>query len=122
MSEIDIQDRVRELCRSKKEKLGFTYQDISDRINDDMHIAVPVSTVGYFFSQSSKDSSLRTAGCICFVLGVSIDSLYQPGETGNIKQRLAAMTRRCAALERELAIRKSTHLIEEASRYFRRYI
>lgn len=62
--------QLQDLCREIKDRKNLTLQDISDASG------IPLSTVNNFFSASSRLPSIGTAGPICQVLGVSIDSYY----------------------------------------------
>lgn len=62
--------QLQDLCREVKGQKNLTLQDISDASG------IPLSTVNNFFSASSRLPSIGTAGPICQVLGVSMDSYY----------------------------------------------
>lgn len=62
--------QLQDLCRDAKEQKRMTSQDIADASG------VPLSTVNNFFAASSRLPSIGTAGPICQVLGVSMDSYY----------------------------------------------
>ena len=61
---------IRELCKSRKDALKLTYQDISDASG------VPLSTVQNFFSKFSKAPSIYTVAPICKALGISLDEVF----------------------------------------------
>ena len=61
---------IRELCKSRKDALRLTYQDISDASG------VPLSTVQNFFSKFSKAPSIYTVAPICKALGISLDEVF----------------------------------------------
>nr|DAD58290.1 MAG TPA: helix-turn-helix XRE-family like protein [Caudoviricetes sp.] len=58
------------MCKSRKEELKLTYQDISDASG------VPLSTVQNFFSKFSKAPSIYTVAPICKALGISLDEAF----------------------------------------------
>lgn len=62
--------QLQDLCRDAKEQMKLTAQEIADETG------VPLSTVNNFFSSASKQPSIHTAGPICKMLGVSLDSFY----------------------------------------------
>lgn len=61
---------IQEVCKSRKEELKLTYQDISDASG------VPLSTVQNFFSKFSKAPSIYTVAPICKALGISLDEAF----------------------------------------------
>ena len=61
---------IQEVCKSCKEELKLTYQDISDTSG------VPLSTVQNFFSKFSKAPSIYTVAPICKALGISLDKVF----------------------------------------------
>lgn len=61
---------IQEVCKSRKEELKLTYQEISDASG------VPLSTVQNFFSKFSKSPSVYTVAPICKALGISIDEVF----------------------------------------------
>ena len=61
---------IQEVCKSRKEELKLTYQEISDASG------VPLSTVQNFFSKFSKSPSIYTVAPICKALGISIDEVF----------------------------------------------
>lgn len=61
---------IQELCKTRKENLKLTYQDISEASG------VPLSTVQNFFSKFSKAPSIYTVAPICKALGISIDEIF----------------------------------------------
>lgn len=63
-------EQLQELCRKARDEKKLTAQDIADESG------IPLSTVNNFFSSASKLPSIGTAGPICRVLDVSIDSCY----------------------------------------------
>lgn len=69
---------LQEKCRRARGEKKLTAQDIADASG------IPLSTVNNFFSNASKLPSIGTAGPICRVLGVSIDSCWgiSPSEQG----------------------------------------
>ena len=60
-----------EICRTKKENLNLTMQEIADSAG------LPVGTVKKFFSATSKSPSVYTVAPICRVLGVSLDEYFE---------------------------------------------
>ncbi len=60
-----------EICRTKKENLNLTMQEIADSAG------LPVGTVKKFFSAASKSPSVYTVAPICRVLGVSLDEYFE---------------------------------------------
>ena len=60
---------IQEVCKSRKEELKLTYQEISDASG------VPLSTVQNFFSKFSKSPSIYTVAPICKALGISLDEV-----------------------------------------------
>ena len=60
-----------EICRTKKENLNLTMQEIADSAS------LPVGTVKKFFSAASKSPSVYTVAPICRVLGVSLDEYFE---------------------------------------------
>ena len=65
---------LQQICKGKKEALGLTQQDISERAG------IPASTVKTFFSHISKAPSVYTVGPICKVLGISLDEYFAISE------------------------------------------
>ena len=61
---------IQEVCKSRKEELKLTYQEISDASG------VPLSTVQNFFSKFSKSPSIYTVAPICKALGISLDEVF----------------------------------------------
>lgn len=59
-----------EMCRTKKENLNLTMQEIADSAD------LPVGTVKKFFSAASKSPSVYTVAPICRVLGISMDEVF----------------------------------------------
>lgn len=65
---------IQEVCKSRKEELKLTYQEISDASG------VPLSTVQNFFSKFSKSPSIYTVAPICKALGISLDEVFGVSE------------------------------------------
>lgn len=65
---------IKEVCRSRKDALNMTYQDVADKSG------IPFDTVKGFFSGHSKAPSVYTVGAICRALGVSLDELFEISE------------------------------------------
>lgn len=88
--------QLQDLCRDAKEQKRMTSQDIADASG------VPLSTVNNFFAASSRLPSIGTAGPICQVLGVSMDSYYgiAPSEQ-ELQAEAAALRSRLRELELE---------------------
>ena len=61
---------IQEVCKSRKEELKLTYQEISDASG------VPLSTVQNFFSKFSKSPSIYTVAPICKAMGISLDEVF----------------------------------------------
>lgn len=61
---------IQEVCKTRKQELKLTYQDISDASG------VPLSTVQNFFSKMSKAPSIYTVAPICKALGISLDEAF----------------------------------------------
>lgn len=71
------QSRLKELCKVARKKLGYSNQDIADRIAEKFDLPeYSVNTVNNFFSERSKAATIYTAGYICSVLDVSIDEVF----------------------------------------------
>lgn len=73
---------LQEICAERREKLGVTYQSISDQSD------LPLSTVKKYFSADSKAPAITTAGPICKVLGVSLDEYFGITEKLSISEEL----------------------------------
>lgn len=56
-------------CKEKKEKLHYTFEQISELSG------IPLSTVYSFFKETSQNPSYITVGAICKVLGISLDAI-----------------------------------------------
>lgn len=63
-------NQLQDLCREAKERKHMTAQEIADESG------VPLSTVNNFFAAASRLPAIGTAGPICRVLDVSMDSYY----------------------------------------------
>lgn len=89
-----------EMCRTKKENLNLTMQEIADSAG------LPVGTVKKFFSAASKSPSVYTVAPICKVLGVSLDGYFSIGDhlTANEK----TLRERADGLEHRLENKRQT--------------
>lgn len=66
----------------------MTSQEIADKAR------LPVATVNYFFSVSSKSPSINTVVPICQVLGVSLDRVFELKEEENTPEGERALLER----------------------------
>lgn len=76
-SQVSIHTRIKDMCQAAKDQLGYSHQDIADRICKRFGIeSFSVNTVSNFFSERSKASTIYTTGYICAVLDISIDAVF----------------------------------------------
>lgn len=91
---------IQEVCKSRKEELKLTYQEISDASG------VPLSTVQNFFSKFSKSPSIYTVAPICKALGISIDEVF--GISEHLTQTEETLQARNDELERHVDAKTDT--------------
>lgn len=98
---------LKDLCKSNKG--GNSYRKIAELSG------VPENTVNNFFSSSSKDPSIYTAGPICRVCGVSLDEYFgiEIPESREDEQRIELLERDNASLRRENAIYERADIRQE---------
>ena len=74
---VSVHTRIKDMCKNARNRLGYTNQDICDRISERFGIPdFSVNTVNNFFSERSKATTVYTTGYICAVLGISIDAVF----------------------------------------------
>lgn len=74
---VNVHKRIKDMCRESRNRLGYTNQDISNKISDRFGIEdFSVNTVNNFFSERSKATTIYTTGYICAVLDISIDAVF----------------------------------------------
>jgi len=74
---VNIHTRIKDMCKSARNRLSMTNQEISNQISDRFGIEdFSVNTVNNFFSERSKATTIYTTGYICAVLGISIDAIF----------------------------------------------
>lgn len=74
---VNVHTRIKDMCKAARNRLGYTNQDICDKISERFGIAdFSVNTVNNFFSERSKATTIYTTGYICAVLGISIDTVF----------------------------------------------
>jgi len=74
---VSVHTRIKDMCKTARNRLGLTNQEICDRISDQFGIDdFSVNTVNNFFSERSKATTIYTTGYICAVLGISIDAVF----------------------------------------------
>ena len=74
---VSVHTRIKDMCRAARNRLGYTNQDICNKISERFGIEdFSVNTVNNFFSERSKATTIYTTGYICAVLGISIDAVF----------------------------------------------
>lgn len=74
---VSVHTRIKDMCKAARNRLGYTNQDICNRISERFGIDdFSVNTVNNFFSERSKATTIYTTGYICAVLGISIDAVF----------------------------------------------
>ena len=74
---VSVHTRIKDMCKAARNRLGYTNQDICDKIAERFGIEdFSVNTVNNFFSERSKATTIYTTGYICAVLGISIDAVF----------------------------------------------
>ena len=74
---VNVHTRIKDMCKAARNRLGYTNQDICDKISERFGIEdFSVNTVNNFFSERSKATTIYTTGYICAVLGISIDAVF----------------------------------------------
>lgn len=74
---VSVHTRIKDMCKSARNRLGYTNQDICNKISERFGIEdFSVNTVNNFFSERSKATTIYTTGYICAVLGISIDAVF----------------------------------------------
>lgn len=74
---VSVHTRIKDMCKSARNRLGYTNQDICNKITEHFGIEdFSVNTVNNFFSERSKATTIYTTGYICAVLGISIDAVF----------------------------------------------
>ena len=74
---VSVHTRIKDMCKAARNRLGYTNQDICDRIAERFGIEdFSVNTVNNFFSERSKATTIYTTGYICAVLDISLDSVF----------------------------------------------
>ena len=74
---VSVHTRIKDMCKEARNRLGYTNQDISNKISERFGIEdFSVNTVNNFFSERSKATTIYTTGYICSVLGISIDAVF----------------------------------------------
>ena len=74
---VSVHTRIKDMCKAARNRLGYTNQDICDKISERFGIEdFSVNTVNNFFSERSKATTIYTTGYICAVLGISIDAVF----------------------------------------------
>ena len=74
---VSVHTRIKDMCRAARNRLGYTNQDICNKIAERFGIEdFSLNTVNNFFSERSKATTIYTTGYICAVLGISIDAVF----------------------------------------------
>ena len=74
---VSVHTRIKDMCKEARNRLGYTNQDICNKISERFGIEdFSVNTVNNFFSERSKATTIYTTGYICAVLGISIDAVF----------------------------------------------
>ncbi|MDO4808556.1 MAG: hypothetical protein Q4A04_01120, partial [Eubacteriales bacterium] len=74
---VSVHTRIKDMCKTARNRLGLTNQDICDRIDQRFGIEdFSINTVNNFFSERSKATTIYTTGYICAVLDISIDAVF----------------------------------------------
>lgn len=74
---VNVHTRIKDMCKAARNRLGYTNQDICNKISERFGMAdFSVNTVNNFFSERSKATTIYTTGYICAVLGISIDAVF----------------------------------------------
>ena len=74
---VSVHTRIKDMCKTARNRLGLTNQEISDLISERFGIEdFSVNTVNNFFSERSKATTIYTTGYICAVLDISIDAVF----------------------------------------------
>lgn len=74
---ISVHTRIKDMCKTARNRLGLSNQDICDLICERFDIEdFSINTVNNFFSERSKATTIYTTGCICAVLDISIDAVF----------------------------------------------
>lgn len=74
---VSVHTRIKDMCKAARNRLGYTNQDICNKISERFGIEdFSVNTVNNFFSERSKATTVYTTGYICAVLGISIDAVF----------------------------------------------
>ena len=74
---VSVHTRIKDMCKAARNRLGYTNQDICNKISERFGIEdFSVNTVNNFFSERSKATTIYTTGYICAVLGISIDAVF----------------------------------------------
>ena len=111
---ISVHTRIKDMCKEARNRLGYTNQDISNKISERFGIEdFSVNTVNNFFSERSKATTIYTTGYICAVLGISIDTVFGI-ETGISSDAEKEFVRQLSELkvEQRFSEQKISHLEE----------
>jgi len=114
----DVYFRIKDLCRESRNRMGYTNQDIADRISERFDIeSFSVNTVNNFFSDRSKAATIYTAGYICAVLEISMDEVFgiehsfSPDEENELVRQISEM--KSESRMREQDIRHLEEMLKE---------
>lgn len=103
----DLLVSIKEKCKEARSQLGYSNQDIADKISEMFDCGeFSVNTVNNFFSDRSKATTIYTTGYICAVLGVSIDQFLEI-EQPLIDEEQKNMSALLIELQNELKIKET---------------
>lgn len=129
----DLLVSIKEKCKEARGHLGYSNQDIADRISEKFDCGdFSVNTVNNFFSDRSKATTIYTTGYICAVLGVSIDKClgteqeFPEQEQKNLIARLLEMENELKIKENQIdslnkMIEEKNNQLEKADRAVAHY-
>lgn len=102
---VNVHARIKDMCKAARNRLGYTNQDICNKISERFGIEdFSVNTVNNFFSERSKATTIYTTGYICAVLGISIDAVFGI-ENENSAPEEAELLNQLASLNAEIQSR-----------------
>lgn len=101
---VPVPQRIKTVCRKKRDALHVSNQQISDGIFSMYNIDIPLGTVNNFFSDRTKASSVYTTGYICAYLGVSLDEQFGiiPPEDPEERLTVAVLQERVLNRDKEI--------------------
>lgn len=117
---VPVPQRIKNVCKKKKDALHISSQQISDGILEMFGVDIPIGTVNNFFAERTKASSVYTTGYICAYLGVSLDEQFGiiPPEDPEERLNVAVLQERVLNRDKEILSLKEhkDEMLEEMRR------